>query len=71
MVVQPNSKKGSVKAKTTFLVPSFEAERARLLNMPLEEEIQFVTYEEHWNPYATLFSSSIFSVSQEIGRAHV
>jgi len=57
MVVQPREGK----AKTTFLVPSFEAERARLLDMPFEEPIELVTQEEHWNPYDTLFNSSIFA----------
>lgn len=46
---------------TTFLVPLFEAERARLLNMPLERDIQLVTYEEHWNPYSTLLDSPVFA----------
>lgn len=56
MIVQPN---GSGRSKTTFLVPSFEAERARLLGMPFadDEDATWVTYEEHWNPYATLASS--------------
>ncbi|KAF2172436.1 hypothetical protein M409DRAFT_17669 [Zasmidium cellare ATCC 36951] len=64
MVVQPQSHGSTYKAKTTFLVPSFEAERARLLNMPFESEIELVTYEEHWNPYTTLLSSSIFSTAK-------
>lgn len=68
MVVQPNrSKDSEVRAKTTFLVPSFEAERARLLHMPFEEDLDLVTYEEHWNPYATLLSSSIFEQKGEDG----
>lgn len=56
MIIQPGAKG---KAKTTFLVPSFEAERARLLGMPFaaDEEVAWVTYEEHWDPYATLASS--------------
>lgn len=64
MVVQPHRQADSYKAKTTFLVPSFEAERARLLKMPFKEEIEVVTYEEHWNPYTTLLSSSIFSTTK-------
>ncbi|EME48851.1 hypothetical protein DOTSEDRAFT_162699 [Dothistroma septosporum NZE10] len=61
MVVQPHkSKDGKTRARTTFLVPSFEAERARLLRMPFVEELELITYEEHWNPYATLLRSSIF-----------
>lgn len=51
---------GEVKARTTFLVPAFEAERARLLGMPFEDELELVTYEEHWNPYATLLESEAF-----------
>lgn len=51
----------TIRAKTTFLVPSFEAERARLLHMPFEHEIEVVTYEEHWNPYTTLLESSLFA----------
>jgi len=60
MIIQPD---GSKKAKTTFLVPSFEAERARLLGMPFadDEDITWVTYEEHWDPYATLASSKVLS----------
>lgn len=50
-----------IRANTTFLVPAFEAERARLLKMPVMGEIELVTYEEHWNPYETLFSSSVFA----------
>lgn len=48
-------------ARTTFLVPSFEAARARLLNMPFIEPISLITYEEHWDPYNTLLNSSTFS----------
>ena len=56
MVVQPNSEG---KAKTRFLAPSFEVERARLLGMPFDEggvegSLEFVGWEEHWNPYSTL-----------------
>ncbi|KAF7189795.1 putative peptidase C18A7.01 [Pseudocercospora fuligena] len=62
MVVRPEKgEDGKIVSNTTFLVPSFEAERARLLKMPFEKEISVVTYEEHWNPYATLLSSPIFA----------
>jgi len=66
MVIQPD---GHEKAKTTFLVPSFEAERARLLGMPFDddEDITWVTYEEHWDPYATLASSKVLSPSASEG----
>ncbi|KAJ5765914.1 hypothetical protein N7520_005473 [Penicillium odoratum] len=62
MVVRPfhDESTGSVKANTTFLCPSFEAERARLLGMPFSEEISIVPWEEHWNPYATLQQSDVF-----------
>jgi Xaa-Pro aminopeptidase len=61
MVVRPfYDQGGNVKANTTFLCPSFEAERARLLGMPFSEEIQIVPWEEHWNPYATLQQSDVF-----------
>lgn len=69
MVVKPERGSASskdvsevvIRASTTFLVPSFEAERARLLHMPFEHEISVVTYEEHWNPYSTLLRSSLFA----------
>lgn len=51
---------GKVEANTTFLCPSFEAERARLLGMPFAEEIQIVPWEEHWDPYETLKQSDVF-----------
>lgn len=58
MIVRPvaGDGEGEVKAKTTFLAPSFEVERARLLGMPFLEgrNIEVVPYEEHWNPYETL-----------------
>lgn len=52
-------------ANTTFLIPSFEAQRARLLDMPFEDDISFVTYEEHWNPYVTLLKSPIFALDDQ------
>ncbi len=60
MIVQPRIFNNTVKARTSFLVPSFEAERARLLDMPFEEPINLITYEEHWNCYFTLRHSPIF-----------
>jgi Xaa-Pro aminopeptidase len=66
MVVRPyETSEGEIVANTSFLVPSFEAERARLLNMPFEEEPSWVTYEEHWNPYATLVNSEVFASFRE------
>lgn len=58
MVVQPqSSSEGEITATTTFLAPSFEVERARLLGMPFEESLKFVPWEEHWNPYETLMEA--------------
>jgi Xaa-Pro aminopeptidase len=56
MVVRPfkNESTGAIRAKTRFLAPSFEVERARLLGMPFVETLEFVPWEEHWNPYETL-----------------
>ncbi|CZR66264.1 probable xaa-Pro dipeptidase [Phialocephala subalpina] len=58
MVVQPEvGEDGQVKARTRFLCPTFEVERARLLGMPFVDELEFVSWEEHWNPYETLLDS--------------
>ncbi|TVY54679.1 putative peptidase [Lachnellula cervina] len=59
MVIRPstNSKTGDIEASTSFLAPSFEVERARLLDMPFTEALTFVPWEEHWNPYDTLRKS--------------
>lgn len=55
MVVQPIlGENGETNARTRFLCPSFEVERAKLLGMPFAEELEFVSWEEHWNPYKTL-----------------
>ncbi|KAH6681895.1 xaa-pro dipeptidase [Halenospora varia] len=56
MIVHPstNVSTGEVKGATTFLAPSFEVERVRLLGMPFAEELEIVPWEEHWNPYQTL-----------------
>lgn len=63
MIVKPyQTSSGGIISNTTFLVPSFEAERARLLQMPFpNNEIEVVTYEEHWNPYLTLLQSPLFA----------
>ncbi|KAF2128430.1 peptidase M24 [Dothidotthia symphoricarpi CBS 119687] len=61
MIIRPERlSDGSVVANTSFLVPSFEETRARLLDMPFEEEIHTITYEEHWNYYTTLYESEIW-----------
>lgn len=58
LVVQPCLlENGEVEAKTRFLAPSFEVERARLLGMPFVGELSFVPWEEHWDPYVTLRDS--------------
>jgi Xaa-Pro aminopeptidase len=58
MIVQPiNSSTGEITARTRFLAPSFEVERARLLGMPFEEVVEFIPWEEHWNPYSTLLQN--------------
>lgn len=61
MVIRPEKlSDGSVVANTSFLVPHFEETRARLLKMPFEEDIQTITYQEHWNYYTTLYESDIW-----------
>lgn len=58
MIIRPQAdSSGTITANTTFLVPSFEATRARLLKMPFLSDIELITWEEHWNPYTTLFDS--------------
>lgn len=70
LVVRPSiGDSGIASANTSFLVPAFEAERARLLNMPFEEPIELVPWEEHWDPYHTLWTSDTFSHMTEHGRA--
>lgn len=61
MIIRPQmTSAGEVVANTSFLVPHFEETRARLLNMPFEEEIHTITYEEHWDYYTTLYISEIW-----------
>lgn len=61
LVIRPETlSDGSIVANTTFLVPNFEEARARLLGMPFEGEIDTITYEEHWNYYATLWLAPIW-----------
>ncbi|KAH8426930.1 uncharacterized protein LDX57_004653 [Aspergillus melleus] len=72
MVVQPyRHSSGQVTAKTSFLCPSFEAERARLLGMPFSKPLDVVPWEEHWNPYETLKRSNIFSGLERVPRLMV
>ncbi|OKL58276.1 hypothetical protein UA08_06561 [Talaromyces atroroseus] len=73
MVVQPyhDHETGMITAKTSFLCPSFEAERARLLSMPFSEPIHIITWEEHWNPYKTLLESGNFTAERRRPRLMV
>jgi len=63
MVIQSikDSKTRKIKANATFLVPSFEADRVRLLHLAFPEPVRMITFEEHENPYTKLLESSIFS----------
>ncbi|EED22917.1 xaa-pro dipeptidase app, putative [Talaromyces stipitatus ATCC 10500] len=73
MVVQSyhDPQTGIITANTSFLCPSFEAERARLLLMPFSEPINIIPWEEHWNPYKTLFKSEIFARNERPPRLMV
>ncbi|KAB8070671.1 peptidase M24, structural domain-containing protein [Aspergillus leporis] len=67
MIVQPYiHSSGKITAKTSFLSPSFEAERVRLLNMPFSVPIDIIPWEEHWNPYATLKNSHTFTALDRV-----
>lgn len=58
MIVSPihNSTTGTIEAKTSFLSPAFEEGRVRMLGIPSDNTLDITTWEEHWNPYATLKS---------------
>ncbi|KAJ5818966.1 hypothetical protein N7474_004557 [Penicillium riverlandense] len=73
MIVRPqqDEESGKITANTTFLCPSFEAERARLLGMPFANSIQIVPWEEHWNPYTTLQQSGVFGDLHRVPRLMV
>jgi Xaa-Pro aminopeptidase len=47
---------GELIGRLVFLAPKFEETRLRLLDVPVprKERLKVVTYEEHWDPYATL-----------------
>ncbi|EUC29885.1 hypothetical protein COCVIDRAFT_110753 [Bipolaris victoriae FI3] len=61
MVIRPQTlEDGGIVANTSFLVPSFEETRARLLDMPFEHDIHTITYQEHWDYYTTLYLSEIW-----------
>jgi Xaa-Pro aminopeptidase len=59
IIIQPykNSSTGEIRPSTSFLAPSFEVERVRLLHMLFKEGFTIVPWEEHWNPYRTLKNS--------------
>lgn len=72
MIVQPDHLHSErVKAKVSFLCPSFESERARLLGMSFSGSINIISWEEHWDPYATLRNSSIFATTCSAPRVMV
>lgn len=56
MIVRPdiNPSTGEIKAHTSYLSPSFEEGRVRMLGIPADGELEIVPWEEHWNPYDTL-----------------
>ncbi|KAJ8068970.1 hypothetical protein OCU04_002649 [Sclerotinia nivalis] len=59
MVISPHfdTTLSKVVAKTSFLAPHFEEGRVRMLGMPFEEDLSIITWEEHWNPYMTLWKN--------------
>ncbi|KAF7865356.1 hypothetical protein EAF04_006333 [Stromatinia cepivora] len=59
MVITPHfdTTLSKVVAKTSFLAPHFEEGRVRMLGMPFEEDLSIITWEEHWNPYLTLWKN--------------
>lgn len=61
MLVLPLLVNGEIKAKTAFLSPHFEEGRVRMLGIPSrDDQLDIVTWEEHWNPYSTLLESRLF-----------
>lgn len=63
MLILPEfSQSGNVSAKTAFLAPHFEEGRVRMLGIPSRDDnLDIVVWEEHWDPYATLFESHLFA----------
>ncbi|KAJ8123547.1 hypothetical protein ONZ43_g535 [Nemania bipapillata] len=52
-----------------FLAPHFEEGRVRMLGIPsLEDGLDIVIWEEHWDPYVTLLNSRLFASSASITR---
>jgi Xaa-Pro aminopeptidase len=56
MIIEPrvDDTTGNITAKTSFISPYFEEGRVRMLGIPVEGDLDIVTWEEHWNPYDTL-----------------
>ncbi|PQE05094.1 Xaa-pro dipeptidase protein [Rutstroemia sp. NJR-2017a BVV2] len=73
MIVSPrqDESSGNVVATTTFLAPHFEEGRVRMLGMPFEEDLNVVTWEEHWNPYVTLLSNWYQTSGGELGNGEL
>ncbi|KAI1411797.1 Prolidase/Aminopeptidase P-like protein [Hypoxylon sp. FL1857] len=68
LVLPSSSDTGAISAKTAFLAPHFEEGRVRMLGIPSREsELDIVTWEEHWDPYATLLQSHLFADSESRG----
>ncbi|KAI0490307.1 peptidase M24, structural domain-containing protein [Xylaria cf. heliscus] len=63
MLILPEvSEPKGISAKTAFLAPHFEEGRVRMLGIPSrEDELDIVVWEEHWDPYVTLFESHVFA----------
>lgn len=62
LILPQTSPAGKTSAKTAFLAPHFEEGRIRMLNIPSrDDKLNIITWEEHWNPYKTLLTSSLFS----------
>lgn len=61
MVMRPQTlSTGEMLANTSFLVPHFEGNGAKLLSIMFEEDIHTITYEEDWNYYTTFWFSEIW-----------
>jgi Xaa-Pro aminopeptidase len=67
MVVKPalNRSTGLVEAETTFLSPTFEAGRVRMLGIPSTEDLRIIEWEEQSNPYDTL-KKSLFPEKEHV-----
>ncbi|POS69628.1 metallopeptidase family M24 [Diaporthe helianthi] len=62
LVLPEQAGDGTIRAKTAFLSPHFEEGRVRMLGIPGRDAVlDIVTWEEHWDPYATLLKSRLFA----------